>query len=148
MGYSRRTSNYPERITLSNPTYMMSMADPIAIGVETLMIDSGCSFGERVHWIYPYESLNDIIANSQSGWFMSWLCMWSFDLRYQRHLVDGWSCFDYDLWIHSHKISKMSYIVYDMKFTKMTVWSIWDHPPSIFEEIDSRNEMRWNPWLR
>ena len=43
MGYSRRTSNYPERITLSNPTHMMSMVDPIAIGVETLMIDSGCS---------------------------------------------------------------------------------------------------------
>ena len=42
MGYSRRTSNYSERITLSNPTHMMSMADPIAIGVETLRIDSGC----------------------------------------------------------------------------------------------------------
>ena len=43
MGYSRRTSNYPERITLSNPSHMMSMTDPIAIGVETLRIDSGCS---------------------------------------------------------------------------------------------------------
>ena len=43
MGYSRRTSNYLERIVLSNPTQMMSMADPIAIGVETLMIDSECS---------------------------------------------------------------------------------------------------------
>ena len=43
MGYSRRTSNYPEKITLSNPSHMMSMTDPIAIGVETLMIDSGCS---------------------------------------------------------------------------------------------------------
>ena len=43
MGYSRRTSNYPERIALSNPSHMMSMSDPIAIGVETLMIDSGCS---------------------------------------------------------------------------------------------------------
>ena len=41
MGYSRRTSNYPER--RSNPSHMMSMADPIAIGVETLRIDSGCS---------------------------------------------------------------------------------------------------------
>ena len=40
MGYSRRTSNYPERIALSNPTHMV---DPIAIGVETLRIDSGCS---------------------------------------------------------------------------------------------------------
>ena len=43
MGYSRRVSNYPERIALSNPTHMMSMADPVAISVKTLMIDSGCS---------------------------------------------------------------------------------------------------------
>ena len=43
MRYSRRTTNYPKRIALSNPTHMMSMVDPIAIGVETLRIDSGCS---------------------------------------------------------------------------------------------------------
>ena len=43
MGYSRRTSNYPRRIAISNQSHMMSMADPIAIGVETLRIDSGCS---------------------------------------------------------------------------------------------------------
>ena len=43
MRYSKRTSNYSERITLSNPYHMMSMADPIAIGVETLRIDSWCS---------------------------------------------------------------------------------------------------------
>ena len=43
MGYSRRTSNYPERITLSDLTHMMSMADLVAIGVETPRIDSGCS---------------------------------------------------------------------------------------------------------
>ena len=43
MGYSRRTSSYLERITLSDPSHMMSIADPIAIGVETLRIDSGCS---------------------------------------------------------------------------------------------------------
>ena len=42
MGHSRRTSNYPERIALSNSTHMISMADPIAIGLETLRIDSGC----------------------------------------------------------------------------------------------------------
>ena len=47
MGYSTRTSNYPERIALSNPTHMMSMADPIAIGVETLRIDSGCSLDKE-----------------------------------------------------------------------------------------------------
>ena len=43
MGYSRRIPNYLERISLSNPTHMISMVDPIAIGVETLRIDSGCS---------------------------------------------------------------------------------------------------------
>ena len=43
MGYSTRTSNYTKIISLSNPSHMMSMADPIAIGVETLRIDSGCS---------------------------------------------------------------------------------------------------------
>ena len=53
MGYSRRISNYPKRITLSNPTHMMSMADLISIGVETLRIDSECSlekeFTELIH---------------------------------------------------------------------------------------------------
>ena len=37
------TSNYLERISLSDQTYMMSMADLVAIGVETLRIDSECS---------------------------------------------------------------------------------------------------------
>ena len=37
------TSNYPERIALSSLTHMMSMVDPVAIGVETPRIDSGCS---------------------------------------------------------------------------------------------------------
>ena len=43
MGYSRRASNYPERIELFNPTHMMSIVDSIAISVETLRIDGGCS---------------------------------------------------------------------------------------------------------
>ena len=53
MGYSRRTSNYPERIALSDLTHMMSMAGPVAISVETPRIDSGCSlekeFTELIH---------------------------------------------------------------------------------------------------
>ena len=44
MGYSRRKSNILERMTLSDPTHLMSIADPEAIGVETLKIDGGCSF--------------------------------------------------------------------------------------------------------
>ena len=41
MGYLRGTSIYLEIITLSNLTHMMSMADIVAINVETLRIDSG-----------------------------------------------------------------------------------------------------------
>ena len=48
MRYSRRTSNYPERISLSNLTHMMSMADPIVIDAETLRIDSGCSLEKEL----------------------------------------------------------------------------------------------------
>ena len=43
MGYSRGTSSYLERITLSNLTYIMSMTDLVAISVETLRMDCGCS---------------------------------------------------------------------------------------------------------
>ena len=43
MGYLRRTSNYPKRITLCEMTYMMNMADPVTIRVKILSIDNGCS---------------------------------------------------------------------------------------------------------
>ena len=43
MGYLRRTLNYTERIALFDLTHMMSMTDPVAIGVETPRIDNGCS---------------------------------------------------------------------------------------------------------
>ena len=43
MGYSRGTSNYPKRIALFDLTHMMSMTNLVAIGAETLRIDSGCS---------------------------------------------------------------------------------------------------------
>ena len=43
MGYSRRISNYLEKIVLIDLTHMISMIDLVAIGVETLRIDSGCS---------------------------------------------------------------------------------------------------------
>ena len=35
--------NYPERITLSDSTHIMTMVDLVAIGVERLKIDSGCA---------------------------------------------------------------------------------------------------------
>ena len=43
MGYSRKTPNYLERIAPSDLTQMMNMADPVAIGVKTLRIDSESS---------------------------------------------------------------------------------------------------------
>ena len=43
MEYPIRTKNYSARITLSNLTHMMSMVDHVAIGVETLTINSVCS---------------------------------------------------------------------------------------------------------
>ena len=43
VGYSRRTLNYPKRITLYDLTHMMSMHDLVATGVETPRINSGCS---------------------------------------------------------------------------------------------------------
>ena len=48
MGYSRKTSNYSKRISLSYLTHMMSMADPMAINVETPRIDSGCSLEKEL----------------------------------------------------------------------------------------------------
>ena len=47
VGYSKRTSNYLERITLSDLTHMMSMTNPLAISVDTLTIDSGCSLDKE-----------------------------------------------------------------------------------------------------
>ena len=43
MRYSRRKSNYLERIAIYEMSHMMCMADLVAIGVETPRIDSGCS---------------------------------------------------------------------------------------------------------
>ena len=66
MGYSRKTSNYPKRISLSNLTHMMSMVDHVAINVETPRIDSRCSL-EKDFSELSYESLNGTISNYQSG---------------------------------------------------------------------------------
>ena len=43
MGYSRRTLNYLERITLYDLNHMISMTNFINIGVETERINSGDS---------------------------------------------------------------------------------------------------------
>ena len=43
MIYSRVTSNYLKKKTLSDPSHMMSIVDPIVIHDEILWIDSRCS---------------------------------------------------------------------------------------------------------
>ena len=45
MGYWRRKLSYLKRIVLFDPTHVMSMADLVAISVETPKIDSGWSLG-------------------------------------------------------------------------------------------------------
>ena len=67
MGYSRRTSNYPERITLSDLTHMMSMTDIVAINVETLKIDSGCSLEKKFTELIRINPWMVNIPNFQSG---------------------------------------------------------------------------------
>ena len=47
MGYSRRTLNYPTIKSVFDLTHMISMADLVAIGVETLRIDSECSLDKE-----------------------------------------------------------------------------------------------------
>ena len=44
MGYSIRTSNYPERITLYGLTHMVGSIDLVATCVETLKIYNSCFF--------------------------------------------------------------------------------------------------------
>ena len=43
VGYSRRTSNYLERVKIYNSTHMMSIVNLDVIGVETSSIHNGCS---------------------------------------------------------------------------------------------------------
>ena len=65
MGCSRRTSNYVKRIAQSDPTHMISMANPIAISVETLRIDSGCFLEKEFTELIYMNPLIVIIPNCQ-----------------------------------------------------------------------------------
>ena len=47
-GYSRRASNYSERIILFDLTHMINIADLMVIYVETPRIDSGYSLEEKL----------------------------------------------------------------------------------------------------
>ena len=46
MRYSRRL-NYSKRIVLPDLTHMISMTDLMAVGVETLRINIGCSLDKK-----------------------------------------------------------------------------------------------------
>ena len=58
MGYSRGTLNYPKRIILFDLIHVMSMADPLAIGVETLRIDSGFSLEKEFNELIRMNPLH------------------------------------------------------------------------------------------
>ena len=67
MGYSRETLNYPERISLYDLTHMMSIVDPVAISVETLRIDYGCSSEKEFTELICINPYTVIIPNCQSS---------------------------------------------------------------------------------
>ena len=148
MGYSRRTSNYLERIALSNPTHMMSMSDPIAIGVETLRIDSGCSLEKE---------FTELIC--MNPWMVLYLTINQFDSCH------GCACgpLTWDikdiLWMDD-RVLIMTYESLATGYLKRhildTTWSLqrWlcDQygiiHPQYLRILTQRNEMRWNPWPR
>ena len=148
MGYSRRTSNYPERISLSNPSHVTIMADPIAIGVETLRTDSGYSLEKEFTklirmnpWMVLYLTVNQV--DSCHGCVcgpLTWdtkAILWMDDsiliMTYEslvtgylkRHILDTtwsprrWLC-DQDGIIHHRYLRRLT----------------------------QRNKMRWNLWPR
>ena len=128
MVYSRGTSNSLERITLSDQTHMTSMTDLVDIDVETLKIDSECSLEKEFAELIRMNIWMIIIPNWQTDWFMSRLYMQSFDLRHQRHLVDIWTCFDYNLRIPSreirHEVLKDACVV-KMRSFGLGIWEYW-----------------------
>ena len=67
MGYSRRTSNYQKRITLSDPTHMIGMTNLVAIGVEILGIDSKCFLEKEFIELICTNPSMVIISNFQSS---------------------------------------------------------------------------------
>ena len=97
------------------------------------------AFGERVHWIDMYKSLNGIIPNNQTSWFISQLCTWSFNLRHQQHLKDGKLC--HILKISSHEISKCHILDTTCSPQRFLCGQDRDCLPLVFEQIDSMNEM-------
>ena len=148
MGYLRRTSNYLERITLYNPTHMMSMANPIAIGVETPRIDSGCSlekeFTELIcinSWMVLYLTVNQV------DWCNGCVCdplIW--DTKYILWMDDCVLIITYE----SLATGYLKRHILD------TTWSprrwLCDQDgiihPRYLRILAQRNEMRWNPWPR
>ena len=65
MRYSIRTSNYLKRVELTDPTYMMSMANHVTVGVEPLRIDSGCSLEKDFTKLIHMNPIKVIIPNCE-----------------------------------------------------------------------------------
>ena len=148
MGYSRRTSNYLDRIALSNPSHMMSMADPIAIRVETLRIDSRCSlekeFTELIRmnpWMVLYLTVNQV--DSCHGCVCGPL---TWDTKYILWMDDCVLIMNYE----SLATGYLKRHILD------TIWSprrwLCDQDgiihPRYLRRLTQRNKMRWNPWPR
>ena len=148
MGYSRRTSNYMEKITLSNPTHRMSMSDPIAIGVETLRIDSGYSlekeFTELIPinpWMVLYLTVNQV--DSRHGCVcgpLTWDTkdiLWMDDrvliITYESLATGYLNCHILDtIWSLRRWLCNQDGIIHTRYLRRLT----------------QRTEMRWNPWPR
>ena len=67
VGYSRKTLNHLERITLCDLTHMMIMTDLVAINVETLRIYTMCSLEKKFTelilmnpWMIFYLTISEV----------------------------------------------------------------------------------------
>ena len=148
MGYSRRTSNYLERIALSNPSHMMSMVDPIAISVETLRIDSGCSlekeFTELIcmnPWMVLYLTGSQV--DSCHGCVCGPLTWDTKDILWM----------DDRVLIMTYESPATGYLKHHILDTTWSPrrWLCYHDGiihPRYLRRLTQRNEMRWNPWPR
>ena len=107
-GYSRKNI----KISRKNITMASNSCDEYdglyGNDVQTTMIYRGCSLETKlIEWICC-NPLMLLYKNKKQDDFTSLLCMWSLDLRHQRQLVEGWSCFDYEFGILGREISKSS----------------------------------------
>ena len=106
---------------------MMSVADLVAIGVETLRIDCEYSMEkEFTELIRMNSKLSIRLIHCMIMYVVLWLEALKYILWMDDHIL-----------IMTYESLAMGYLKNDILDTKMIVWSRWDHQPSVFEEIDS-----------